>query len=81
MNPPRLSHGPLGLAIIFLLLATLGCGGGHRPLTRELLDAGVDFDALPSGLAEFDVYADSPPSKAFAASLGPDGAVHAWAKA
>lgn len=51
MSPARLSLGSFGLAIIFPLFATLGCGLGHRPPAREPL---ADRDAGPVvGIAAF----------------------------
>jgi hypothetical protein len=50
-------------------------------MTRELVNANFPFDADSRMLEEFDAYAMSPPSKAFAVAMNPDGTVHAWAKA
>jgi hypothetical protein len=64
-----------------LLLTLWGCGSGLAPMTRELVNANFPFDGDSRMLEEFDAYAMSPPSKAFAVAMNPDGTVHAWAKA
>ena len=77
-------HAPGRLLLLLaggMLLMLWGCGSGPASLTRELVRADFPFDADSRMLEEFDAYAMSPPSKAFAVAMNPDGTVHAWAKA
>ena len=70
------------LLVAGLILSLMyGCGTGRLPLTQQLLDSGVSFEQIPGGLDEFNTFAASPSSKAFAAAIYPGGVVHAWAKA
>ena len=76
-----------GLILLALLWATPRPGYSKEtskelhPLTRQLLAADVYFRNGKLDLEGFDSYAASPGEKAFAAAIGPDGAVHAWGKA
>ena len=77
-------HAPGLLVLLWaggMLLMLWGCGPGLAPMTRELVKADFPFDADSRMLEEFDAYAMSPPSKAFAVAMNPGGTVHAWAKA
>jgi hypothetical protein len=69
------------LAAGLFLIILYGCNAKRLPLTQKLLDSGISFEQIPSGLIEFNTYAASPQSKAFAAAIYPDGTVHSWAKA
>ena len=84
MTPdPNHNHipGRLGILAAGVLLLLWGCASGPCPLTRQLQDADFPFDKGSRMLEEFDAYAKSPPSKAFAVAMSRDGTVHAWAKA
>jgi len=65
----------------FILALLFGCSAKPLPLTQQLLKSGINFDQIPGGMEEFNTFAASPKSKAFAAAIYPDGTVHAWAKA
>lgn len=68
----------LTAAVFFV---TAGCAKKYLPLTYELMNTGINFDEIPNGIDEFDIYAAAPVSKAFAAAVNKNGSVHAWAKA
>jgi hypothetical protein len=66
---------------VLFLNACMASDASIQPLTKQLIASGVQLDSNVKGLSGFDVYAMSPKFKAFAASIGKAGYLHAWAKA